>query len=66
LISVRERALGQRVALNELENERGYAVQVFEAVNAADVRMVQRRQQARFPIDAGAALRMGLEPRGRS
>ena len=37
-------ALGERVALDELEDERGRPVQLLEAVDGADVRMIQGGQ----------------------
>ena len=63
--SARE-ALGERVAFNELENERAMPSSVFEAVNSADVRVVERRQHPRFALEAGEALRIGLEARAGS
>ena len=33
--------IGERVAVDELEDERGRAIHVLDAVNGADVRMIQ-------------------------
>ena len=53
--------LGERVAVDELEDERGRAVHVLEAIDGTDVRMIQRRQQARLAVEAGAPLGIGRE-----
>ncbi len=44
------------VGPSELEDERFHAVRFFETVDARDVRMVQRRQELRFPVEARPAL----------
>ena len=43
----------ERRAFDELENQRGYPTRVLEAVDRADVRMIERGQE----------LRVALEPR---
>ena len=54
----------QRLALDELEHERGHAVDVLEAVDRGDVRVVQRRQDLRFAFEAGEPLRIPSESNG--
>ena len=44
--------VGERVTVDELENEEPDLVRLLEAVNRADVRMIQRGQRARFAIEA--------------
>ena len=48
--------LREILALDELHHERGDATAFFEAVNAADVRVIQRRERLRFPLKAGDPL----------
>ena len=64
-VSERQRTLRdpfrQRLALDELEHECGAAIDVLEAINRADVGMIQRRQHARFALEAREALRIGRE-----
>ena len=48
--------LGKRRSFDELENERFYAVRVFETVDARDVRVIQRREQFRFTLETRQAL----------
>ena len=55
--------IGERRPFDELEDQRGHAVRFFEPVDRADVRMVERREQARFAREAGAALGIGREVR---
>ena len=43
---------GERLAVDELEHEKPDLIRVLEAVNRADVRMIQRREHARFAIEA--------------
>ena len=61
----RQRTLGdlfrQRLALDELEHQRGAAIHVLEAVNRADVGMIQRRQHARFALEAREAFWIARE-----
>ncbi len=40
------------VALDELHDERGHAADLFEAVDGGDVRMIQCREDLRFPLEA--------------
>ena len=48
------RAPGDRPAsaLDQLEDQRGHAIGFFQAVDRADVRMVERGEQARFAREA--------------
>ena len=48
-------------AFDELQNQGGDTVGFFEAVDRADVRMVQRREQTGFARKTRAALRIGGE-----
>ena len=54
---------GQRLALEELHDQVGDAVLLAEVVQDADVRMVQRADDAGFAIEALAELRVGGELR---
>ena len=53
--------LGERVAVDELEYERGRTIPDFEPVDGADVGMVQRGQQPRLALEADAPLGIGRE-----
>ena len=53
--------IGKRLALDELEHERGRAIHVLDAVDGADVRMIQRGQQPRFALEAGEPLGIDRE-----
>ena len=53
--------LGERVAVDELEDERGRAIHDFEPVDGADVGMIQRGQQPRLAVEADAPLGIGRE-----
>ncbi len=53
--------LRERVALDEFQYERRNAVAVLDAVDRRDVRMIQGREQARFTVEAGAALGIATE-----
>ena len=44
--------LGERVALDEFEHEGADAIGLLDAVNGADVRVIQRRQHSRFAIES--------------
>ena len=61
----RKRTLGdhvrERLALDELEHQRRAAIHVLEAVDRADVGMIQRRQHARLTLEAREAFRIGRE-----
>ena len=45
-------AVGQRLALDQFQHQRADAVRLFEAVDRADVRMIERREHARFALEA--------------
>ena len=49
-------AVGQRRSFDEFEDESRDAVRFFQAVNAADVRVIQRRERLRFTLKAGDPL----------
>jgi hypothetical protein len=49
------------LAVNQFENEKHLAVRFVEAVDRADVRMVQRRKYLRFTAEASNALGIMLE-----
>jgi hypothetical protein len=51
-------ALRQVLTLDQLHDERRDAVRLFEAVDAADVRMIQRRERFCFPLKPGKAIRV--------
>ena len=51
------------VALNQFEDESRHAATVVEAIDCADVGMVQSREQPRFPLSIRAALRIRNEMR---
>jgi hypothetical protein len=58
--------LGERLPFDELEDQRaysGYRVGPFDAINRADVRMIERREQPRFALEPRAALCVGREDR---
>ena len=54
--------IGERRSVDELEHEGLHVVRLFEAVNRGDVRMVERREQLRFTLEAGEAI--GIENEG--
>ena len=56
-------AIGQRRPLDQLEDQRRHAIGFLQPVDRADVRMIERGQQARFAREAGAALGVGGEMR---
>ena len=64
-VSERQRTLRdpfrQRLALDELEHQCGAAIDVLEAVDRADVGMIQRRQHPRFALEAREAFRIARE-----
>ena len=57
----RAEALGQRLPLDELEDESMNAVTLLEPVDGADVRMIQRCQQPRLALEPRATIRVGRE-----
>ena len=50
--------LGERLALDELENQRLAAVLLLEPVDRRDVRVVERSQGLRLALEAGQPLRV--------
>ena len=56
---------GQRLALDELKNQRTQTVEVFDAMNRRDVRMVQRREDARFALKRARRSGSLVKTRGR-
>ena len=48
----RRQTLGQRRAFHELEHEAAHAVGLFQSVDRADVRMIERREHARLALEA--------------
>src|SRR5262249_2669262 len=48
--------IGQRVALDELDHERGRSGRLFQAVDLRDVRMVERRERLRLALEAHHAI----------
>ncbi len=45
-------AIGERRSVDQLQHERLQRLRFFEAVDRGDVRMIQRRQDLRFPLEA--------------
>ena len=56
--------LGERLALDQFQHQGAHAVGLFDAVDRADVRMIQRGEHPRLALEARAPLRVGRE-RGR-
>ena len=56
-------AIGQRRPFDQFEHQRADPFGFFQPVNRADVRMIERGEQARFAREAGAAFRIGGEVR---
>ena len=56
-------SLGERLAFDQLQHETAHAVRLFEAVDRADVRMIQRREHPRLALEARAPFRVGRERR---
>ena len=54
----RGNALAQRGTLDHFEDEGGDSVRFFEAVDSADVGMIQRRERSRFPLKPCQAIRV--------
>lgn len=59
--AARDQVLPQRDARNELEDEAGEVVSLFEAEERRDVGMVERGQDAGFPLRAPTAFRISCE-----
>ena len=53
--------LGQRLAIDQFHDQPRDAVGVLDAVNCGDVRMVERSQRPRFPLEAFHAVRIGSD-----
>ena len=51
--------LGERLALDEFQHQPAHAVGFFDAVDRADVRVIQRGEHARLALEARAPLRVG-------
>ena len=51
----------QRLALDQLQDERSQSVALLDAVDRADVRMIQRREEACLALEAREAIRIGSE-----
>ena len=56
-------AIGEGRSLDQLERQRRHAIGFLQAVDGADVRMVERGEQSRLAREAGAALGVGREVR---
>ena len=56
-------AIVQRVALDQLEHQGRHAAGVFETVDCPDVRMIERREQSRFALEARHAIGVRRERR---
>jgi hypothetical protein len=54
-------AVSERWSLHQLQHERLDAVGVFETVDRSDVRMIERRQDLRFALETGEAIRIDCE-----
>ena len=54
----RRDTVGERAAFDELQHERADAVRLLDAVDGADVRVIQRRQHSRFTIESRAPVRI--------
>ena len=60
-------AIGQRVALDQLQDERARARRCPRGRRSRDVRMVERGEHLRFALEAGEAFGIGGEaPAGRT
>ena len=58
-------AVGERRSLHQLQHERGRGALVLDAVDGADVRMVERGQHARFALESREASGSDVKARGR-
>src|SRR5688500_4337728 len=54
-------SVSERRPLDELENERHRPIRFLEAVNAADIRMIQRGKRSRLTLEPRGAFRVGNE-----
>ena len=53
--------IGQRRPLDQFQDQRRHAVGLFQPVDAADVRVIQRRERSRFPLESIDPLRIQEE-----
>jgi hypothetical protein len=58
-----DQALGNGRSLHELEHEGRQAIEIFEAVDSRDVRMIQRGEDLRFPGKTHEPIRIVRESR---
>ena len=58
--------LRERLALDQLEDQAAHAVRLFDAVDRADVRMIQRGEHPRLALEAREPIRVGRERGGRT
>jgi hypothetical protein len=54
-------AIGQRRAVDKLEDEAAPGPDILNAIDGADVRMIERREDLGFAIEAGAPLGIACE-----
>ena len=52
---------GERVALDQLEDDPGQAIRFLEAIHSGDVRMVERGEQFRFALESGQPIEILCE-----
>ena len=48
--------IGERLAVDQFQNQRADAVALFDPVDRADVRVIERREDPRFALEAGQAI----------
>jgi hypothetical protein len=48
----------KRDAFDQFEHEGPHAIRVLHAVDGGDMGMIERRQQARLPLETGQAFRI--------
>ena len=53
--------VSERLALDELHDQRVHAATLLDAVNLRDVRMIERREDVRLTLEAGHAISVGGE-----
>jgi hypothetical protein len=51
----------QRRPFDHFEHEPAHAARLFEAVDRADIGVIERRQYSRFSLEAGATILIGEE-----
>jgi len=54
-------SFSERRAVHQFQHQRFYAVEFFDAMDRCDMRMIERRQDARFTFKAGQAIRVRCE-----